>query len=418
MTAAQHILADYESIREEQESFYKDLHAHPELSHEEHRTSDQVTRILGPLGYRIQAGIGGTGIAAVLQNGPGATVLLRADMDALPLKEQTGVDYASTATAAGPDGTPVPVAHACGHDIHVSCLVGAARLLAAHSEGWRGTVVALFQPAEETGDGAQGMIDDGLLDRIPEPDIALAQHVLPGMSGHVATRPGPVLSSAVSMRIVVHGRGGHGSMPQNTVDPVVLAAMIVVRLQTVVSRELPPAEPAVLTVGSIIAGSKSNIIPDFATLELNLRTYSDTTRTRMLDSIRRTVEGECSASGSPRPPEFELFDSFPVTSNDVPATSRVATAFHDYFGDRAGTLTLQTASEDFSDIPDAAGIPYVYWAIGGTDPESWRKAVEAGRVHEDIPANHSPLFLPAIQPTLRTGTEALVAAAMGWLADA
>lgn len=415
MSAAQTVLADYESIRDEQEAFYRDLHAHPELSHQEHRTAGDVARIIGSYGFEVHAGIGGTGVAAVLANGDGPTVLLRADMDALPIKEQTGAAYASEVTV-DQDGGAVPVAHACGHDIHVSSLLGAARLLSAHPEAWNGTIIALFQPAEETGDGAKGMVDDGLLDRIPKPDVALAQHVLPGESGRVATRSGPVLSSAVSMRVVVYGRGGHGSMPQNTVDPVVLAAMIVVRLQGVVSREIAATEPAVLTVGSMRAGTKSNIIPDQAVLELNLRTYDEDTRTRMLDAIRRIVEAECAASGSPRPPEFEPFDSFPGTSNDEKTTATVASAFDAYFGERAGALDLQTASEDFSDIPRAAGIPYTYWGIGGTDPETWRAAVAAGRVHDDIPVNHSPLFLPVIQPTLRTGTEALVTAALSFLA--
>jgi hippurate hydrolase len=228
-----------------------------------------------------------------------------------------------------------------------------------------------------------------------------------------------VLSAADSLRITVHGRGGHGSMPQNTVDPVVLAAMIIIRLQTIISREIPPTEPAVLTVGSLRAGTKSNIIPNQAVLELNLRTYTVPTRERILASIRRIVQAECQASGSPREPEFELFDSFPLTENDAEATARVAAAFRSHFGDRAGALGLQTASEDFSDIPVAAKIPYTYWGIGGTDPQDWAAAEASGRVHEDIPANHSPLFLPVLQPTLQTGTEALVAAALAWLgADA
>jgi hippurate hydrolase len=337
-------------------------------------------------------------------------------MDALPLQERTGADYASTVTVEDQGGDQVPVMHACGHDIHVACLLGASRLFAEHQDQWRGTLVALFQPAEETGDGARGMLADGLLERIPPPDVALAQHVLPGVSGHVATRHGPVLSSADSIRITVHGRGGHGSMPQNTIDPVVLAAMIVVRLQAIVSRETPPAEPAVLTVGSLHAGTTSNIIPDQATMELNLRTYTDATRQRILASIRRIVEAECTASGCPTEPEFEIFGSFPLTVNDDASTTRVAGAFSAYFGDRAGDLELQTASEDFSDVPRAGNIPYTYWRIGGTDPQTYGAAVQAGRVQEDVPANHSPMFLPVLQPTLRTGTEALVTAALAWLA--
>ncbi|MDQ0612783.1 amidohydrolase [Microbacterium sp. W4I4] len=270
-------------------------------------------------------------------------------------------------------------------------------------------------PAEETGDGARGMLEDGLADAIPHPDVALGQHVLVGPSGTVNTRVGPILSSADSVRITVHGRGGHGSMPQNTVDPVILAAFIAVRLQTIVSRELPPSEPAVLTVGSIRAGTKSNIIPDDAILELNLRTYTMQTRERMLAAIERIARAESVASGAPKEPEIEVYDSFPLTSNDEAVTTKLAAAFREHFGDQAGELPLQTASEDFSDIPTALGVPYSYWGIGGTDPELWSAAVEKGTVESDIPGNHSPLFLPVIQPTLQTGTAALIVAAGAWL---
>jgi hippurate hydrolase len=218
------------------------------------------------------------------------------------------------------------------------------------------------------------------------------------------------------MRITVHGRGAHGSMPQAAIDPVVLAAMIVVRLQTVVSREVRPGEPAVLTVGSLQAGTKSNVIPDLATIQLNVRSYDEATRSSILGSIRRIVTAECQASGSPRPPELELFDRFPLTDNDPTVTARVTDAFADHFGDRAGHLPLQTASEDFSDLPTALGAPYTYWGIGGIDPDVYHRAEAAGRVAQDIPVNHSPRFAPVIQPTLDTGTEALVVAALAWLA--
>jgi hippurate hydrolase len=274
----------------------------------------------------------------------------------------------------------------------------------------------LFQPAEETGDGARAMVDSDLASMLGHVDVALAQHVLPFPAGQVGTHPGPILSAADSMRIILHGRGAHGSMPQAAVDPVVLAAMIVVRLQTVVAREVPPTETAVLTVGSIQAGTKSNVIPDSAQLQLNLRTYSDTTRTTMLNAIRRIVTAECHASGSPQDPEFELFDRFPVTDNDPVTTERVAAAFADFFGGRAEPIEPQSASEDFSDIPNALGTPYTYWCIGGIDPDLYASAEQAGRVAQDIPVNHSATFAPVLQPTLDAGTQALVVAALAWMA--
>jgi amidohydrolase len=364
----------------------------------------------------VHQGVGGNGVVAVLVNGPGPTVLLRADMDALPVREDTGLPYASTAMGTDADGNRVPVMHACGHDVHVTCLLGAAHLLAGSTDAWHGTLVALFQPAEETGDGARGMVEDALATILPDVDVALAQHVMPFAAGQVGTHAGPTLSAADSMRITVHGRGAHGSMPQAAVDPVVLAAMIVVRLQTVVAREVPPTETAVLTVGSIQAGTKSNVIPDSARLQLNLRTYSDATRSLMLDAIGRIVTAECQASGSPQDPEFELFDRFPLTDNDAATTERVAAAFTEFFADHAGNLPQQSASEDFSDIPEALGVPYTYWCIGGVEPETYRRAKEAGRVSQDIPVNHSATFAPVLQPTLDTGIQALVVAALAWLA--
>jgi hippurate hydrolase len=416
MSSIQEILVGYDGLRPDQEAFYKDLHQHPELSHQEQRTAERVAGQLQQYGCTVQAGIGGTGVVGILSNGDGPTVLLRADMDALPVKEDTGADYASTETARDADGDEVPVAHACGHDIHVACLLGMTKLMADQPGQWDGTLLTLFQPAEETGDGAQGMVDDGLLTRIPAPDVALAQHVLAGVAGTVGTHSGPFLSAADSIKITVYGRGGHGSMPQNTVDPVVLAASIVLRLQTIVSREIAPSETAVLTIGSSQAGTKSNVIPDRAVLQLNLRSYSPQTRQRMMAAIQRIVRAECQAAGSPRDPDFETLDSYPLTDNDPNTTSRVAAAFGAHFGDRAVEWDQQTASEDFSDIPRSAGIPYTFWAIGGTDPQTYRAAEKAGRVQDDIPGNHSPHFLPVLQPTLRTGTEALTVAALAWLA--
>ncbi|ODU07248.1 MAG: amidohydrolase [Pseudonocardia sp. SCN 72-86] len=402
-------------VRQWQEDLYRDLHRHPELSHQEQRTAGIVAERLRRSGYDVHEGVGGTGVVGVLARGAGPTILLRADMDALPVRETTGLPYASTVTADDADGNQVPVMHACGHDIHVACLLGAAHLLAERTGRWGGTVVALFQPAEELGDGGRAMVAGGLVSIVPAVDVALAQHVLPLPAGTVGTRTGPVLSTAASMRITVYGRGGHGSMPQATVDPVVLAAMIVVRLQGIVSRETAPDDFAVLTVGSIQSGSKSNIIPDSAELQLNLRAYSDRTMSNLVDAIRRIVAAECQASMSPKEPEFELFGAFPLTDNDNAVSERVAAAFEEFFGNRSTELPRQTASEDFTDIPAAYNAPYTYWGIGGIDPARYEQAEAADRVAEDIPVNHSPAFAPVIQPTLDTGTQALVVAALACL---
>lgn len=414
--ATESVLSPQTTIRSWQEDLYRDLHQHPELSHQERRTAAIVADRLRQLGYNVQDGIGGTGVVGILCNGDGPSVLMRADMDALPVAEDTGLPYASTDHATDPDGNDVPVMHACGHDVHVSCLLGAAALLAEGRQHWSGTAIALFQPAEEDGSGAHGMIADGLADAIPSVDVALAQHVLPAPAGLVGTRCGAVLTAADSMRITVYGRGAHGSMPQAAVDPVVLAAMIVIRLQTIVSREVAPGDTVVLTIGSIRAGTKSNVIADHAVLELNIRTYDERVRNAVLDAIRRIVTAECQASNSPKDPKFELFDRFPPTVNDDDVTTRVNQAFEDYFGARLTQMPPQSASEDFSDIPNALKVPYTYWGLGGIDAAEYRKAMEAGRVSQDIPVNHSPNFAPVIQPTLDTGTQAMVVAALAWLA--
>jgi amidohydrolase len=412
--AVDEILSGYGSIRAAQEALYKDLHAHPELSHHEHRTAKRVAAELERCGCTVQTGIGGTGVAGLLANGDGPTVLLRAELDALPIAEDTGVDYASTVTTTGAGGQQVPVAHACGHDLHMACLLAAVRLLADHRDRWHGTLLPLFQPAEETGDGAAGMVADGLFKRVPVPDVALAQHLLPGIAGTVGTCPGPFMSAEDGIAITVYGRGGHGALPQNTVDPVVLAAMIIVRLQTVVSREVTPGDTAIVTVGAVQAGARGNVIPDHAVLQLNMRSYSEPTRQRMLDAIKRIVRGECQASGSPRDPEFETVASFPLLDNDPAVTDRVAAAFTARFGQDALHIAKQTVSEDFGLIPASVGAPYTYWGIGRTDRQAYLAAEQAGRL-QDLPSNHSPKFLPPLQPTLRTGTEAMVTAAMAWL---
>ena len=399
-----------------QESVYKELHAHPELSFQEIKTAALASSKLKEFGYEVFEGVGRTGVVGILRNDNGRTVLARADMDALPVRENTGLPYASTLTAVDDAGNTVGVAHACGHDAHVTCLLGAAELLAKSPQSWRGTFIALFQPAEEVAGGARAMMESGLRDRIPKPDVAFAQHVLAYPAGKIGTQAGPVLSAGDSVRITLYGKGAHGSMPHNSVDPVVLAALVVLRFQTIVSRETKPGEFAVLTVGSSVAGSKSNIIGDRAVLLVNLRTYDMDVRRRMIESIERMVRAECEASGSPRPPEFEYFDQYPVTDNDREVTERIRSAFRSHFGaDTVFDLGRLTASEDFSDIPNAFGTPYTYWGVGGTDPEKYQRALEAGCVEQDIPVNHSEFFAPVIEPTLSHGTQALVVAALTYL---
>ncbi|MFE7324079.1 M20 family metallopeptidase [Streptomyces sp. NPDC057565] len=410
------VLAGLDGIRTSVEDFYKDLHAHPELGLQEHRTAGKVARALRGFGYDVTEGIGTTGVIGVLTRGSGPTVMLRADMDALPVKEDTGLPYASTVTATGRDGVEQPVMHACGHDVHVACLVGFAQLMARATDAWQGTVVVLFQPSEENGDGAQAMIDDGLTSKAPQPDVVLAQHVLPYPAGYVGTRAGSFLSAADSLRVTLHGRGAHGSAPQAAVDPVIMAAMSVIRLQTVVSRELSATTPAVLTVGSIQSGTGPNVIPDRAVLQLNVRTYDTAVRKQVLAAIERIVRAEAQGANAPKEPEFERLSAFPPTINDQEATDTVARAFAACFGDDAHTAELQTASEDMSVIPHAFGAPFTYWCIGGTSPDLYASAQKKGTVSQDIPVNHSPAFAPVMQPTLDTGIKALTASALAWLA--
>ncbi|NKQ52289.1 amidohydrolase [Amycolatopsis sp. K13G38] len=404
------VLAPLAEIRHGVEELYRDLHAHPELGLREFHTAGVIARRLRELGYEVTEGVGGTGVLGVLANGPGPVVMLRADMDALPVRERTGLPYASEVVDGGQ-----PVMHACGHDVHVACLTGFAELMAGARGAWSGTVVTLFQPSEENGDGADAMVAGGLTTIVPKPDVVMAQHVLPYPAGYVGIRAGSFLSAADSLRVTLFGRGAHGSAPQAAIDPVVMAAMTVVRLQTIVSRELAATTPAVVTVGSIRSGSGPNVIPDEAVLELNVRTYDETTREHVLASIERIVRAEAQAAGAPRAPEFERLARFPPTINDDATTERVARAFATHFGDDAHTIDLQTASEDMSSIPRAFGVPFTYWGIGGIDPGRYAEAQRNGTIAQDIPVNHSPHFAPVPQPTLDTGVTALTVAALAWL---
>lgn len=390
-----------------QRELYKAFHRLPELSLAEHATAERIESELAGLGLDVQR-IGGTGRVIVIENGSGPTVLARADIDALPVTEETGLEYASTVPG---------VMHACGHDLHIAALLGAIRLLTEHREAWSGTYVGVFQPAEETAAGADAMINDGLVSRVPRPDVAFAQHVMPTLSGTIATAPGPLLSAGDSLKVTVFGRGAHGSMPQLSVDPVVLAASIVLRLQTIVSREIPPGQFAVVTIGAVNAGTKSNIIPDRAELLLNLRTYDSVLRGRVTAAIERIVRAECQAAGSPREPTFEYYDQFPLTDNDPHVNDRITAAFIEYFGEGVVRhAEPATASEDFSVLPDAFAVPYSYWFVGSVASEQYRAAVAAGTVASAIPANHSPFFAPAIDPTLEIATKAQLVAALSYLA--
>ncbi|MES2184927.1 MAG: M20 family metallopeptidase [Pseudomonadota bacterium] len=399
----------------ELEALYKDLHQHPELSMQEVRTAKIVADAMRGLGYAVTCQVGVTGVVCVMENGAGPTVMLRADMDALPMAENTGLPYASTVTARDADGIEVGVAHSCGHDMHVTWMVGAARILSTHRAAWRGTLVVVFQPGEETAEGASSMVRDWGQGRFPKPDIILGQHVMVGPAGTVNYRPGVTLSAGDSLKITLFGRGSHGSQPQTSIDPVIMAAATTLRLQTIVSREIAPSEPAVLTIGSLQAGTKENIIPDDATIKLNLRTFSEDTREYMLKSIRRICCAECDASGAERPPEFTTINSYPLTENDLAATHRVAEAFGHQFGENASLApNPASASEDFSIFGRSWGVPYVFWFVGSTDPAVYAAATQQKTVNK-IPSNHSPKFAPQIHPTLETGLQAMLTAASAWL---
>ena len=408
------VLAGLGAIAAGLEDFYRDIHRHPELSMQEQRTAALAAERLEAAGYEVTTGVGGTGVVGLLRNGDGPTVMLRADMDALPVKEATGLPYASTATATDPSGAEVPVMHACGHDMHVTWLAGATALLAHARDAWHGTVLAVFQPAEETAQGAQAMIDDGLFDRFPKPEVILGQHVMPGPAGAIRYRAGTTQAAADSLEVRLFGRGAHGSMPESSVDPVVMAAATVLRLQTIVSREVAAGQSAVVTIGALQAGTKDNVIPDEALLKLNVRTFDEQVRAHVLDAIRRIVEAEATASGAPRPPEITSTEHYPLTVNDPDRTARVGAALRAHFGeDRVGELAAPySASEDFGSFGTEWGVPSVFWYVGGTDPELYRAAERAGRVAQDIPTNHNARFAPVIRPTLETGVEAITTAAL------
>ncbi|OJD13461.1 hypothetical protein ACJ73_09201 [Blastomyces percursus] len=413
------------------EELYKHLHAHPELSHQEYDTAKYVANRLQQLNIpdlQIHTGIGGTGVAAVLRNNSdsnngqnepaGPTVLLRAELDGLPVHEQTNLPYASKQTTqdANDDNKLKPTMHACGHDMHMACLLAATEALTSPALRcrWHGTLVILFQPAEERGDGATRMISDGLFSpasprKIPIPDVFLGQHVLAARAGTIGMKPGAQMAASDCLKVTFHGRGGHASMPQFTIDPIVMASSAVVRLQTIASREVTSGSVeglGVVSVGSLHAGSAANIIPATAEMEVNVRTADEETRARVLASVERIV--------------------FPVTVNDGPVTERLGVTFKRLFGDGGAgdggglfrfrpNWPRSNASEDFGCLGAAVGKPSCFWFFGGVDPRVWDEAERNGTIAKDVPVNHSPFYAPVIQPTMRVGIDALVGGALTFL---
>lgn len=400
-------------------ALYRDLHQNPELSFQEERTAGVVAGRLQALGYETTTGVGRTGVVGVLRNGDGPTALLRADMDALPMQEKTGLPYASTVRGVDHEGHAVDVFHACGHDVHVTCLLGAAAKLAGSRGSWAGTALVVFQPAEELGRGAQAMIDDGLFARFGRPEVVLGQHVVPLPAGFLALRPGPAFAAADSVKVRMFGQGGHGSRPETTVDPVVMAAATVMRLQTVVSREVAGTDTAVVTIGALRAGTKENIIPDEAELLISIRTFDPTVRDRVLGAITRIVRAEAAASGAPRDPEATLVDGFPAVVNDPNACARTRPGLEVVVGaDRVVDPGLVTGSEDVGLLASASGAPCVFWLLGGAEPAAFatvRSADDMAAVVAEQPSNHSPFYAPVVEPTLAVGVSALVEAARIWL---
>ncbi len=400
-------------------ALYRDLHAYPELSMEEARTAAKLAEEARRLGFDVTENVGKTGVVAVLENGPGPVLLLRADMDALPVEEQTGLPYASRVRATSTAGTESGVMHACAHDTHMAAWVGAARRLAASRDSWSGTLVMIAQPGEEIGEGARAMLDDGLFTRFPRPTHALAFHnsaTLP--AGTIGYSVGPALANVDSVDILVHGVGGHGAAPHTTRDPIVLASRIVGALQALVSRELDPLDSAVVTIGSFQAGTKHNIISDEARLLLTVRSYTPEIRRQLLDGIQRITRGQAIAAGIPedRMPEVAIREGeyTPATLNTDDFTASTAARFRDHFGeDRVRQMRPVMAGEDFGRyrLDDPAIESLIFW-VGGVPHDKWQAA--DGDTSK-LPSLHSPFWAPDPEPTIATAAEALTVAALGVL---
>lgn len=395
------------------DKLYKHLHANPELSFHEFNTSKRVAEELKKAGFTVTLGVGKFGVVGVLKNGPGKTVMYRTDMDALPVKEKTGLSYASKAIFNNPSGKKIPVMHACGHDIHMTVFTGTARLLSKLRDRWSGTVVLIGQPAEEIGSGARAMINDGLFKRFPRPDYALALHDSPIIpAGMVGTRAGFMLANVDSVNITVNGIGGHGAAPQKTKDPIVIAAQLIMSLQTIVSREVAPNRQAVVTVGAIHGGTKHNIIPDTVELKLTVRSYEDDTRNKIINSIKRISRGIGIAAGLPdeKLPVVKILDEHtPATYNDPSLTKRITGLFKNILGkDNVITTDPVTAGEDFSEYGRVEPkIPiFIYW-LGAIKPEVFFKAKKEGK---ELPGLHSPFWAPDPKPTIKTGIRTMTSA--------
>jgi len=388
-------------------ALYLDLHQNPELSSHESQTAAKLATRLRTLGYDVTEHIGGTGIVALLKNGPGPTVMLRTELDALPVEEKTGLPYASKVHARDDAGHDVPVMHACGHDLHMASILGTATIMAHSKDTWHGTLMLIGQPAEEAISGAKAMLDDGFLKRFPKPDVAVALHVgnsLP--AGKIGITPGIYNTNADSIRITIYGKGGHGASPHTTIDPIVIAARTILALQTIVSREVKPGELAVVTVGYIQAGTKNNIIPDQAEMGLTVRTRKPEVRKQILAAIARIAKAEAAAAGTPREPLLEHYESTDLVFNHPTLAQRLQGPLQLALGKENVVIAEPvTGSEDFSYFVEQ-GIPGFYFSLGGADPEQFAQAKAAGTT---LPSNHSSQFAPDVDPALRTGIAAEVA---------
>ncbi|MCI0456121.1 MAG: amidohydrolase [Gemmataceae bacterium] len=396
------------------DALYKHLHANPELSLHEEQTAARLARELKAAGLVVTPKVGGHGVVALLKNGPGPTVMIRADMDALPIVEKTGLPYASKVRTRDRDGNEVGVMHACGHDVNVTCLTGVARVLLALKERWKGTVLFIGQPAEEMGAGARMMLEDGLFKRFARPDYALALHCdgrYP--AGHVNFRAGQMQANVDSVDILVRGKGGHGAAPHTTVDPVVLAARIVLDLQTIVSREVSPTDPAVVTVGSIHGGTKHNIIPAEVKLQVTVRTTTDAVRKQVLEAIGRIVRAAAQGARAPEPVvKVNLDDFTPALVNDTDLTQRTVTLFREMLGkEQVHERAMSMGGEDFSRFV-RAGVRGFYWHLGTAPPERVAEARKGGR---PLAVVHSDAYYPVPEPTIKTGVLTMSLAALDLL---